>query len=78
MDNKANTEFCINSQNNSNNNFTKYHKKNIEAESCSSVVFDGRYLHRGLANNSNETRYAIYISYYISSYKNREHELENL
>ena len=78
LDNKANTEFCIKSRNDSNNNFTKYHREVIEADSCSSVVFDGRHLHRGLANESNSIRYAIYISYYVSSYNIREQKLDKM
>lgn len=73
LDNLANTEFCIHSNYNRNNNFTKYDKKFIHTDSFSSVVFDGRHLHRGLANSSNDTRYAVYISYYDSSYKRREY-----
>ena len=73
LDNLANTEFCIHSSHNRNNNFTKYCKKVVRINSFSSVVFDGRHLHRGLANHSKETRYAIYISYYESSYKRRNY-----
>ena len=73
LDNLANTEFCINSRHNSNNNYTKYDKKVICAQPLSSVIFDGRHLHRGLANLTDETRYALYISYYDSSYVDREH-----
>lgn len=75
LDNLANTEFCVKSNKNRNNNFIKYDKKIICSDLCSSVVFDGRHLHRGLANRSNETRYAIYISYYDSYYKRREYDI---
>jgi hypothetical protein len=76
LDNKANTEFCMGSRNNPNNNFTKYDRKTITTEPFSSVVFDGRHLHRGLANESEETRYSLYISYYDEFYVDREHILE--
>jgi len=72
LDDKANTKFCINSQNNSNKNVNLYSKKLIKAAPLSSVVFDGRTLHKGLENNSKETRYAIYISYYDSNYVDKE------
>jgi hypothetical protein len=29
-------------------------------------------LHKGMGNNTNQTRYAIYISYYMSSYVDKE------
>ena len=63
----------MHSHHNKNNNFTKYDKKIISADFCSAVVFDGRILHRGLANDSDETRYAIYITYFDSFYTRREH-----
>lgn len=78
LDNKANTEFCVHSSRCRNNNYTKYDRKIVAALPRSSVVFDGRFLHRGLANTSDETRYALYISYYVSSYQDREHALGNL
>ena len=68
FDDLANTEFCLNSQHNSNNNPDIYEKRMINAETNSSVFFDGRILHRGLKNNNPKTRYAIYISYTASSY----------
>jgi hypothetical protein len=72
FDDLANTEFCLNSQHNSNNNADIYEKRMINAETYSSVYFDGRTLHRGLKNNSGYTRYAIYISYIASSYSVKE------
>lgn len=77
LDNKANTEFCVHSSRCRNNNYTKYDTKVVAALPRSSVIFDGRFLHRGLANTTDETRYALYISYYDSSYKDREHALGN-
>lgn len=78
LDDLSNTEFCLNSNNNSNNNSALYKKKIIEALQGSSVVFDGRILHRGLENLSNEIRYALYISYYKSSYVDKEGLLDKL
>lgn len=72
LDDKANTEFCLNSQNNNHNDPSIYAKKNIRASPQSSILFDGRTLHKGMKNNTNETRYAIYISYYDSSYVDKE------
>jgi len=72
FDDLANTEFCLNSEHNSNNNADIYEKRMINAETFSSVYFDGRTLHRGLKNNSDNTRYAIYISYIASSYSVKE------
>jgi hypothetical protein len=72
FDNLANTEFCLNSEHNSNNNADIYEKRMINAQTYSSVYFDGRILHRGLKNNSSNTRYAIYISYTASSYSVKE------
>lgn len=72
FDDLANTEFCLNSEHNSNNNADIYEKRMINAETYSSVYFDGRTLHRGLKNNSANTRYAIYISYIASSYSVKE------
>ena len=72
FDNLANTEFCLASDHNSNNNADIYEKIMINAETYSSVYFDGRTLHRGLKNNSDNTRYAIYISYIASSYSVKE------
>jgi len=72
FDDLANTEFCLNSEHNSNNNADIYEKRMINAETYSSVYFDGRTLHRGLKNNSGYTRYAIYISYIASSYSVKE------
>jgi hypothetical protein len=72
FDNLANTEFCLNSEHNSNNNADIYEKRMINAETYSSVYFDGRILHRGLKNNSAYTRYAIYISYIATSYSVKE------
>jgi hypothetical protein len=72
FDNLANTEFCLNSEHNSNNNADIYEKRMINAETYSSVYFDGRILHRGLKNNSAYTRYAIYISYITTSYSVKE------
>jgi hypothetical protein len=78
LDDKANTNFCINSQNNSNNNHKIYTRKIVEASPLSSVVFDGRTLHKGLENNTKETRYAIYISYHESSYIDKESIQKNV
>ena len=72
FDNLANTEFCLNSEHNSNNNADIYEKIMINAETNSSVFFDGRILHRGLKNNNPKTRYAIYISYTATSYTVKE------
>jgi hypothetical protein len=72
FDNLANTEFCLNSEHNSNNNADIYEKRMINTETYSSVYFDGRILHRGLKNNSAYTRYAIYISYITTSYSVKE------
>jgi hypothetical protein len=72
LDDKANTEFCIDSQNNHNNNPQLYAKKRVKASPLSSIIFDGRTLHKGLENNAQKTRYAIYISYYKSSYIDKE------
>ena len=72
LDDKANTKFCINSQNNSDNNVELYTKQTIKAQPLSSVIFDGRTLHKGLKNYSKYTRYAIYISYFDSSYVDKE------
>ena len=72
LDDKANTKFCINSQNNINDNADLYNKKIIKATPLSSVIFDGRTLHMGLKNDAKKTRYAIYISYFDSSYVDKE------
>jgi hypothetical protein len=72
LDDKANTEFCIDSQNHSNNNPQLYTKKRVKAEPLSSILFDGRTLHKGLENNAQQTRYAIYVAYYDSSYVDKE------
>lgn len=76
LDDKADTEFCINSQNNSNNDDKIYKKKYVESQKCSSIFFDGRTIHRGLKNNSNNIRYAIYISYYKKTYVDYETQLD--
>ncbi len=36
------------------------------------ILFDGRIIHRGLKNKSNDTRFAIYICYYKKSYYDEE------
>ena len=72
FDDLANTEFCLNSAHNSNNNADIYEKRIINAQTNSSVYFDGRLLHRGLKNNNPKTRYAIYISYTASNYSVKE------
>jgi len=54
------------------NNPKKYKKKRVSADIGSSVVFDGRMLHQGLENNTDETRYAIYIVCYADSYRDEE------
>lgn len=76
LDDKADTEFCINSQNNDNNNDKIYKKKYIQSQKCSSIFFDGRTIHRGLKNDSNDIRYAIYISYYKKQYVDNETQLD--
>ena len=55
-----------------------YEKKIIKSSKGSSVVFDGRTLHRGLDNDSNNIRYALYISYYKGSYVDKEGLLSKL
>jgi hypothetical protein len=72
LDDKAGTKFCIGSQNNLSDDHQLYDKKEFKATSLSSILFDGRMLHKGMGNNTNQTRYAIYISYYISSYVDKE------
>ena len=72
FDDLANTEFCLNSAHNSNNDPNIYEKLMTNAQANSSVFFDGRLLHRGLKNNNPNTRYAIYISYTASSYSVKE------
>lgn len=72
LDNLSDTEFCLDSQNNSDHNDILYEKEIFHAESGWSVSFDGRMIHRGLQNRSSTTRYAIYISYHISSYIDEE------
>lgn len=78
LDNLSNTEFCLNSNFNNDNNKYSYDKKIVKSTKGSSVVFDGRTLHRGLDNDSNDTRYALYISYYKSSYVDKEGTLKKL
>lgn len=77
LDNKSSTELCIDSHQNSNSDPDFYYKKRICAELYSSLIFDGRTLNRGLSNNTDTTRYAIYISYYESSYIDLESILPN-
>ena len=72
LDDKADTEFCLGSENDPSNQPEKYEKRTIQAEPCSSIVFDGRMMHRGLKNDSDETRFAIYISYYAPWYQDKE------
>lgn len=72
LDDKSNTEFCLQSQNNPDDNSTIYKKIKSEAIPSSSIIFDGRTIHKGLKNDSNKIRYAIYISYYSSSYVEQE------
>ena len=74
FDNLANTEFCLNSEYNNNNDASIYEKKLINSEKNSSVFFDGRILHRGLENTTSGIRYAIYISYTASNYTVKETE----
>jgi hypothetical protein len=50
----------------------------IKSNPLSSVIFDGRTLHKGLENNTKETRYAIYISYHTPSYIDKESILEHV
>lgn len=76
LDDKADTEFCVNSQNNSDNNDEKYKKKHVHSKKCSSIFFDGRTIHRGLENESDKVRYAIYISYYKKTYIDNESQID--
>jgi len=78
LDELSNTEFCLNSNHNSDNTTSLYEKKIIKSSKGSSVVFDGRTLHRGLDNDSNNIRYALYISYYKGSYVDKEGLLSKL
>jgi len=78
LDEISPTKFCINSQNNSNNNPNIYNKILIESSNGKMVLFDGRIIHKGLANKSTTTRYAIYISYYKKSYTDDESVLPYL
>lgn len=78
LDDKSDTEFCVDSQNNYHNNPYLYVKKTYRAKPFSSVIFDGRTLHKGLSNDTKETRYAIYISYYISTYVDKDTIKENV
>ena len=77
LDDNANTRFCVNSETNPDNNPKKYLKKQVTAQTGSSVIFDGRILHQGLENKSDEIRYAIYIVYYTSTYVDNENLLES-
>jgi len=76
LDDISDTEFCLNSQNNINNNDEIYEKKYIQSQKCSSIFFDGRTIHRGLKNESDNIRYAIYISYYKKKYIDNETQLD--
>lgn len=71
LDDLSDTEFCLDSQNESN-----HEKRIFKSKVGCSVSFDGRMLHRGLENKSDMTRYAIYISYHKSSYVDEESVLE--
>ena len=72
LDDKSNTELCVDSHQNSNSDPDYYCKKRFCSKSASSLIFDGRTLHRGLANYTDQTRYAIYISYYEQYYVDLE------
>jgi hypothetical protein len=72
LDNISSTEFCIDSQNNPDNNTDIYSKYISQPESGIMILFDGRIIHRGMGNKSNTNRYAIYISYYKKSYVDDE------
>jgi len=78
LDDKADTAFCLHSETNPNNNPKKYVKKNVSANTGTSIVFDGRTLHKGLENNTDETRYAIYIVYFTDSYVDKESRLTEI
>jgi len=78
LDDSAYTEFCQNSNYNSDNNINNYKIKKIKSEPGKMILFDGRLLHRGLKNNSSKPRLAIYISYYKKSYIDQESILPKL
>jgi ectoine hydroxylase-related dioxygenase (phytanoyl-CoA dioxygenase family) len=78
LDDNADTLFCLHSENNPDNNPKKYVIKRIKSHPGSSVVFDGRMLHKGLENNGEKTRYAIYIVCYADSYVDKEAKLETV
>lgn len=72
LDDKSNTEFCLNSKNNPDDDSNLYKKFKSEATPTSSIVFDGRTIHKGLKNDTDKIRYAIYISYYSPTYVEQE------
>lgn len=76
LDNLSDTEFCINSQTKSDDRDFLYDKVIFSSEPGSSVSFDGKIIHRGLANKTSQTRYAIYIAYHIASYVDKESIME--
>lgn len=78
LDEKADTCFCLGSETHPVNNPDIYQKKRIEADTGSSVVFDGRMLHKGLENDTDEIRYAIYIAYSAPFYVDKESNRENI
>ena len=78
LDANAGTDFCENSKNNDNNNVNLYKKKTIQAKPGSSIIFDGRTLHKGNGNKTDKIRYAIYISYFEENYIDKESNMKTI
>jgi hypothetical protein len=80
LDDVSGTEFCEYSEGYTKNTFSdsdleKYRKKTIQSYYGSSILFDGRNIHRGLENNTSSMRYALYVAYSKIGYIDKESNL---